>query len=122
FAMERKLASASEAVSMGRSPHPVRLPYAIAQTVKGFGFSGAGTNRAHNLPLENNPASDEHARDEFNRAPEKLWVSADLLASSSQYFNQHETQKRVRERDHPLAHREVAFPLIPSLPWRNSES
>src|SRR5690554_3075870 len=31
--------------------YPAALPYIIAKTEKGFGFPGAGTNAAHNLPL-----------------------------------------------------------------------
>jgi len=42
--------------------YPAPLPYVIAQTLKGFGFPGAGTNLAHNLPLEGNPHSDPAAR------------------------------------------------------------
>ena len=35
--------------------YPVKLPYVIAETEKGFGFPGAATNAAHNLPLAGNP-------------------------------------------------------------------
>ncbi|MBP0587635.1 hypothetical protein J8J22_21480, partial [Mycobacterium tuberculosis] len=35
--------------------YPAPLPYVIAETEKGFGFPGAGTNAAHNLPLAGNP-------------------------------------------------------------------
>lgn len=35
--------------------YPAPLPYVIAETEKGFGFPGAGSNAAHNLPLGGNP-------------------------------------------------------------------
>ncbi len=50
----------------GRSSYPVPLRYAIAETVKGFGFPGAGTNLAHNLPLGANPHYDAAERQRFN--------------------------------------------------------
>ncbi len=39
--------------------YPARLPYMIAPCVKGYGFPGAGSNRAHNLPLRDSPAKDK---------------------------------------------------------------
>src|SRR3546814_6213466 len=48
--------------------YPAPIPYVIAETVKGYGFPGAGTNAAHNLPLAGNPALDEAARRTFNEA------------------------------------------------------
>jgi phosphoketolase len=115
--MERRLAAAGTAAG-GLAGAGVRLPYAIAETVKGYGFPGAGTNRAHNLPLEGNPAHDEAARAEFNRSAAALWVEPGVLDDAVARLNRHGQQARVRERDHPLAHRDVALPTIPPLPWR----
>ena len=42
--------------------YPAPLPYVIAVTEKGFGFPGAGSNAAHNLPLAANPRTDARAR------------------------------------------------------------
>ena len=59
---EKRLAGLAEA----DGPYPARLPYLIAPCVKGYGFPGAGTNRAHNLPLAGNPHTDPAARAAFN--------------------------------------------------------
>src|SRR3546814_13668576 len=54
--------------------YPAPIPYAIAETVKGFGFPGAGINAAHDLPLGGNPSRDEVARHAFNEAARALFV------------------------------------------------
>ncbi len=73
--METALAAEGAAVARGERAYPVRVPYAIAETVKGFaGFPGAGTSLAHNLPLGSNPATDDAARRAFNDAARALWV------------------------------------------------
>ena len=54
--------------------YPLPIPYGIAETVKGFGFYGAGSNAAHNLPLPGNPHNDEQARQLFNQHANELWV------------------------------------------------
>jgi len=56
--MEERLSAAHAAVKAGQHSYPVRLPYAIAHAPKGYGFPGAGSNLAHNLPLGGNPAYD----------------------------------------------------------------
>jgi len=50
----------------GSRRYPLELPYAIAEAPKGYGFPGAGTNLAHNLPLGANPSADAEARKRFN--------------------------------------------------------
>lgn len=97
--------------------HPVPLPYTIAHTVKGYGFPGAGTNRAHNLPLSGNPSHDVVARDAFNDAARALWVRPDELERAVADFRTHEKQGRPRERDHALARRDVSLPLLPEPAW-----
>jgi hypothetical protein len=47
---EERLKAAGELARAGQIPYPVRLPYGVAVAPKGFGFYGAGTNLAHNLP------------------------------------------------------------------------
>ena len=95
----------------------IRLPYTIAQTVKGYGFPGAGTNRAHNLPLAGNPHADEAARAEFNCGAKRLWVEPGMLDQAASSFATHEAQGRSRERDHPLAKRWVEIPALPEPLW-----
>ena len=44
--MAERLTQQHEAIKDGLASYPVLLPYAIAETVKGYGFPGAGTNAA----------------------------------------------------------------------------
>lgn len=99
----------------GRLNYPLRLPHAIAKCVKGFGFPGAGTNHAHNLPLEENPAHSERAREEFNQGAARLYVEVNALDSARGLFKLHGTQKRPMERDHSLARRHVDTPVFPPV-------
>jgi phosphoketolase len=94
---------------------PVVLPYGIAETVKGFGFPGAGTNAAHNLPLPGVPADDDAARELFNEGASGLFVPSHVLERSLDELNTHRVQHRVRERDHALATRDVPCPAIPPI-------
>ena len=114
-AAETKLAGVSES-------GPIRLPYTIAQTVKGYGFPGAGTNRAHNLPLIGNPYADEAARAEFNDGAKRLWVEPGTLDQAASAFATHEEQVRPKEADHPLASRRVAIPALPEPGWSTEGS
>jgi phosphoketolase len=94
---------------------PVVLPYGIAETVKGFGFPGAGTNAAHNLPLPGNPATDADARALFNEGAAALFVPDHVLANAVGELATHRQQHRPLERDHALATREVAEPVLPAI-------
>ncbi|ODT95067.1 MAG: xylulose 5-phosphate 3-epimerase [Rhodanobacter sp. SCN 67-45] len=109
-AMEARLQAESN--SLGDE---VRLPYGIAETIKGYGFPGAGTNAAHNLPLPGNPSHDAQARVLFNEGAAALFVSPPELDLAVIAFNTHQAQQRVRERDHALATRQVAPPRIPQI-------
>ncbi|MBL8550935.1 MAG: xylulose 5-phosphate 3-epimerase [Hyphomonadaceae bacterium] len=113
---ERRLQEASAAIHAGRAVYPVRLPYTIAQTEKGYGFPGAGTNRAHNLPLEGSLRDDAAARHSFNEAAKHLFVSGDELASAKAVFDVHGAQRRTKERDHALATRRPEAPVLPPAP------
>ena len=109
-AMETRLQA--ESTSPGDE---VRLPYGIAETIKGYGFPGAGTNAAHNLPLPGNPSHDAQARVLFNEGAAALFVPLPELDLAVISLNTHQAQQRVRERDHALATRQVAPPRIPQI-------
>jgi phosphoketolase len=72
--MAERLTQQHEAIKDGLASYPVLLPYAIAETVKGYGFPGAGTNAAHNLPLPGSGATDELTRTLFNEGCAVLHV------------------------------------------------
>jgi phosphoketolase len=105
-----------------RPASEVRLPYGIAETVKGYGFPGAGTNAAHNLPLSGNPACDEAAREMFNVGAAALFVPPAELEQAVIELATHEAQRRPRERDHALANREVTIAPATALVTRTSEA
>lgn len=113
--MESRLLVRGEAAASSKAGYPVSLPYTIANTIKGYGFPGAGTNRAHNLPLAGNPSEDGEAKDEFNAAAARLWIEPERLAASVKLFQNHDFQRRVLERDHPLACRSVPVPRLPEV-------
>ena len=110
---EKRLAEAARSIRQGRAAYPVRLPFAIATTEKGFGFPGAGTNRAHNLPLEKNPHTDEKARQTFNAGASALFVPFGDLAAARQTFMQHEAQQREKEGRNAFANRNPEPPVVP---------
>jgi phosphoketolase len=97
--------------------YPAPLPYVIARTVKGFGFPGAGTNRAHNLPLEGNPRHDGIARDIFNAAAASLFVPKRELAAAVDVLKTHEVQHRPLESRHAAATRNPPAPREPAPKW-----
>ncbi len=113
---ERRLEHAASAIREGQAAYPVKLPFAIAQTEKGFGFPGAGTNRAHNLPLDGSPRDNDAARASFNDAARHLFVAESDLAAARAAFAVHDAQGRVRERDNPLAIRNPEAPILPPPP------
>jgi phosphoketolase len=115
---ERYLEHAADRVAEGKQQYPVPLPYAIAETAKGFGFPGAGSNRAHNLPLPGNPHVDAQARDQFNSGAQRLFVAATELEAAVRTLNNHRSTDRERERDHALADVRVPAPLVPDMPWQ----
>ena len=119
--MEAMLGENHRAVAAGEAPCPASIPYGVAETEKGFGFPGAGSNRAHNLPLGGNPASDRAARESFNAGARALHVAAVDLVESRQVLNTHHRQGRTKERDHPLAHRHPPPPRLPEPPWREPD-
>ena len=116
-AMEERLAACAAAVAGGTIQYPVPLHYTIAEAPKGFGFPGAGTNPAHNLPLAGNPHTDPSARQQFNEGARALFVPAAELGEALAALCRHRDQRRPLERDHPLANRQVDAPTLPAASW-----
>ncbi|KQK28125.1 xylulose 5-phosphate 3-epimerase [Bosea thiooxidans] len=100
--------------------YPAPVPYVIAETVKGFGFPGAGTNAAHNLPLGGNPSRDEAARQAFTDAARALFVPPEEIARAVGALAIHERQGRPPESRHPLALRHPPTPALPDPQWTNA--
>lgn len=119
--IERRLSEAADRIGRGETQYPCRLPYAIAHAVKGFGFPGAGTNRAHNLPLTGNPRTDKAARKEFEAGAGRLFVPMDELDAAIASFTVHQRQGRPREADHALARRQVPLPVLPEPDWQDTD-
>lgn len=115
--MEERLNSYSKAHSE-TTTSLVPLPYGIAETIKGYGFPGAGTNQAHNLPLVENPSQDSGARERFNQGARKLWVPFEELKDAINIINNHGDSQRVREKDHALGNRKVEVANMPEPPWK----
>ena len=97
--------------------YPAPMPYVIAETEKGFGFPGAGTNAAHNLPLDGNPHVDDDVRALFNRSAAALHVPPGELEEALEVLANHGAQGRPLESDHPMAHRSPAAPELPEPRW-----
>lgn len=121
FEMELGFKYHADTAFRGEASYPVRIPYGIAETTKGFGFYGAGSNAAHNLPLPGNPRVDARARELFLEHSARLWVDPEELKASTALLNQHALQDRPLERDHPLARRNPPEPAIPTLPACNDK-
>jgi phosphoketolase len=86
--MEKTLTEAAEKVNSGQAEYPIALPYCIAETEKGFGFPGAGTNAAHGLPLTNNPRHDEYARTLFNQGAQALFNAPETWSQAATFLTQ----------------------------------
>ncbi len=110
---ETRLQAAAEAARSRGDSYPLPLPYGIAVAPKGAGFYGAGTNLAHGLPLGANPHTDRPAAQHFNESARRLWVPLGELKDAIDRFQHHEASGRPRERDHPLARREVRLRQAP---------
>ena len=117
--MESRLATSAKAIAAGELRYPVPLPYAIAHTIKGYGFPGARSNRAHNLPLDGNPSVDDSARRAFNEGAARLWLAPESVQQAAESFAVHAKQKRPKEADHALATRRVPLPQLPDPVWRS---
>ena len=98
--------------------YPAALPYIIAKTEKGFGFPGAGTNAAHNLPLVDNPYQDAAARELFNSSARALYVPQSELKEALETLSTHQQQDRVLESRNPLVQRQPPAPHLPEPKWQ----
>ncbi|HFF2098304.1 TPA: xylulose 5-phosphate 3-epimerase [Pseudomonas aeruginosa] len=116
--MEQRLERRVQEKNSGILRYPLPIPYGIAETVKGFGFYGAGNNAAHNLPLPGNPHNDEQARQLFNQHANELWVEPEALELARRLFAE-QRGERPLERDNPLALRHPIEPIIPPLRYRD---
>jgi len=97
--------------------YPAPIPYVIAETVKGFGFPGAGTNAAHNLPIDGNPSTNDAARNVFNRGSAALFVPPEEIERAVGALAIHDRQSRPLESRHPLALRRQPSPKLPEPEW-----
>ncbi|MNF33647.1 Xylulose-5-phosphate phosphoketolase [compost metagenome] len=114
YELEQRLAHRVDEKMRGILDYPLPMPYAIAETIKGFGFHGAGENAAHNLPLPGNPHDDAESRRLFNASAAALWVAPQELEQALERFAALRAGRPL-ERDHPLAVRHPALPQIPEL-------
>ncbi|MEX1168986.1 MAG: xylulose 5-phosphate 3-epimerase [Chloroflexota bacterium] len=101
-----------------KPPYGLPLPYAVAVAPKGYGFYGAGTNPAHNLPLPGNPRFDPSSATTFHDSIRDLWVPPHELSPALARFAGHDRSSRPRERDHPLAVRNVRLEQVPATSAR----
>lgn len=114
YELEQRLAHRVDEKNRGILDYPLPMPFAIAETSKGFGFHGVGENAAHNLPLPGNPHDDVEARRLFNDSVAPLWVAPDELHQALERFAALRTGRPL-ERDHALAVRHPELPRIPEL-------
>ncbi len=100
----------------------VPIPYGIAVAPKGAGFYNEGTNYAHNLPLVDNPYVNDVAARRFNTHANKLYVPFDEVQGAVALFQNHDGSGRVKEREHPVANRDVRLKTLLDLPFRKNAS
>ncbi|MEK8088380.1 xylulose 5-phosphate 3-epimerase [Thermithiobacillus plumbiphilus] len=112
---EWRLTERAERALAGAERYPLKLPYGIAVTQKGAGFYGAGSNDAHNLPLGTNPSQDPLAVRHFNAAAKRLFVPPEELERARMALQNHAQTGRPKEREHPLAVRNIRVQNQPTL-------
>ena len=115
ISMAQNLQQQHQEIAQGKASYPVLLPYAIAETVKGFGFVNANTNAAHNLPIAQSPAHDTAARDLFNAGCAPLYVAKEKLDWAISVLNNHSFSQRVPEKYHVLRYPQPPAVLQPTL-------
>ncbi len=117
FESESRLSACSAQIEDGEMNYPIKLPYLIAESIKGFGFYGEGSNAAHGTPLPKNPKYHSGSREIFNNAASKLFVERPEIKESVAKLRTHPLDRRVQEKDHALAKREVKLLTIPTPEW-----
>ena len=115
---ERRLRAYAASLDSVEHYH-VPIPYGIAVAPKGAGFYNEGTNYAHNLPLVDNPHVNEVAAKRFNTHVKKLYVPLEDLQRCVGLFQNHKISGRVKEKNHPVASRNVSLKTLPDLSFRN---
>lgn len=115
FESEARLLACSAHIRAEKMCYPVKLPYLIAETEKGFGFYGAGTNAAHGTPLPGNPRNDANARQLFNEHAARLFVQRSELDSVLAKLGGHVADNRVPEKHHALCQRDVLLQVPSNL-------
>lgn len=116
--MEQRMSHRVQELHNGVLNYPLPMPYGIAETLKGFGFYGAGSNAAHNLPLPASPYGDSAARALFNQHAAQLWVAPDELRDACTLFAARGA--RPLERDNSLAQCQPPQANMPALHYLNS--
>jgi phosphoketolase len=120
--MEARLEACAAALKAGQATYPAPLHYTLAEVPKGYGFPGAGTNHAHNLPLGSNAATLADVRNSFNQGARRLWVPFSAIKRAAKLLNIHALQGRPLEKDHPLTARNLIPPVLPDPPWKSPTS
>lgn len=95
---EQWLEDEAAAIKRGDRNYPARLPYLVAESDKGYGFAGAGTNRAHGTPLPANPAKDAESLRLFNEGAARLWQAPESLQKAVASFSEHQAQNRLKKK------------------------
>lgn len=122
FEMEDRSLACESALADGSGHYPMPLHYGIAETPKGFGFPGAGTNAAHNLPLGTNPHVDEEARRRFNDGASALFVPLDEIKAAINDLETHSLQERPKEMNHPMVSRPPVDARLPEPEWTPTDA
>lgn len=95
YRMEKHLANAGTAVQAGEAEYPVPMPYCVAETIKGFGFPGAGTNAAHGLPLGGDLRHNKDAQNFFYQGANALFQEEHAWRSAVQQLRAAATPAQV---------------------------
>lgn len=122
FEAEARLQACADQVRAGAMEYPVKVPYVIAETVKGYGFYGAGTNAAHGTPLPGIPRFDEVSRHRFNESVRRLYVPPSDIDHARMLLATHAKDSRPPEKSHSLGRREITLQTLPDPAWRETEA
>lgn len=118
FEMEERLQAAGTAVEAGKDRYPVAIPYGIAVSQKGAGFVNAGTNLAHDLPLDVSPRKDIEMVKLFNQWSRKLWVPLQDLRAAIAQLQTHQADDRPKELNHAIANRRADLKEVPTPAYK----
>lgn len=119
FEMERRLMERGKAAGANELQYPIKFPYAIAETIKGAGFFGEGSNLAHGVPLKENPKESSIALQEFNQGAKKLYVPFADLKEAIKALRADVGKRRPSECNNAIATRHQIVLDLPQPPWRS---